>query len=385
MTKKTRLGWVVAVLVLGLILILWGAKALGPISSPPAKDSATAKDSAATVSATTHDASESEAAPTPSSEKSASSTSATLVQTALAENRSLVRELTAVGSLQAKDAVDLRAEITGQITALNFTEGQSVQKGQLLVQLDDRTAKANLQEAKARLQLAQSQHKRSRQLQQEGFISSQAQDESASQLAVAQASVQAAEAQLAKTRVIAPFEGLVGLKKLSVGEYVSPGTELLSLVSVDPLEVDFRVPEHYLSKVKLDSPVELRFDAFPDQSYTAKVGAINPQVDAAGRSLWLRAQVANPDRSLRPGLFARIRLNLAEDQAIMVPETALAPSGGNQYVYQVVNHVAQRVPVTVGQRRDAWVEVLGIEAGDEVIVSGLQKVSEGTMVRTQEP
>lgn len=383
MTKKTRLGWVVAVLVLGLILILWGAKALVTISSPPAKDAATAKDSAAIVSATTHDASESEAAPT--SEKPASSTSATLVQTALAENRSLVRELTAVGSLQAKDAVDLRAEITGQITALNFTEGQSVQKGQLLVQLDDRTAKANLQEAKARLQLAQSQHKRSRQLQQEGFISSQAQDESASQLAVAQASVQAAEAQLAKTRVIAPFEGLVGLKKLSVGEYVSPGTELLSLVSVDPLEVDFRVPEHYLSKVKLDSPVELRIDAFPDQSYTAKVGAINPQVDAAGRSLWLRAQVANPDRSLRPGLFARIRLNLAEDQAIMVPETALAPSGGNQYVYQVVNHVAQRVPVTVGQRRDAWVEVLGIEAGDEVIVSGLQKVSEGTMVRTQEP
>ncbi|MCQ9615374.1 efflux RND transporter periplasmic adaptor subunit [Paenalcaligenes niemegkensis] len=239
---------------------------------------------------------------------------------------------------------------------------------------------AQLQEAKARLNLANSQYRRSQELNQQGFISSQARDETASQLQVAQATVALAQAQLDKTVIRAPFDGLVGLKSISVGDYVSPGSELVSIEAVDPLDVDFRVPEHYLANITVGLPIDVRLDSFPTRTYRGEVGAISPVVDATGRSLLLRAHVPNPNMVLRPGLFARVTLELGTDEVVMVPESAITPSGNAQYVYKVVNGIVQKVEVSVGLRREGWTEVLGVEADEQIVVLGTQKVDEGTAV-----
>lgn len=302
------------------------------------------------------------------------------VETALAELRQMARQINAVGSLRARDSVMLRAETNGRITEVAFNEGLAVTQGQVLIRLDDSIVKAQLQEAQAKLSLANSQHRRSQQLSQQGFISSQARDEAASQLQVAQASVALAQAQLDKTVIRAPFDGLVGLKNISVGDYLSPGVELIAIEAVDPLEVDFRIPEHYLSEITVGLPIDVRLDAFPGKVYRGEVGAISPVVDATGRSLLLRAQVPNSQMILRPGLFARVTLELGTDEVVMVPESAITPSGGAQYVFKVVNDVVQRIEVSVGLRRDGWVEVVGIDADDEIVVLGTQKVAEGTVV-----
>lgn len=302
------------------------------------------------------------------------------VETASAELRQMARQINAVGSLRARDSVMLRAETNGRITEVAFNEGLAVTQGQVLIRLDDSIVKAQLQEAQAKLSLANSQHRRSQQLSQQGFISSQARDEAASQLQVAQASVALAQAQLDKTMIRAPFDGLVGLKNISVGDYLSPGVELIAIEAVDPLEVDFRIPEHYLSEITVGLPIDVRLDAFPGKVYRGEVGAISPVVDATGRSLLLRAQVPNSQMILRPGLFARVTLELGTDEVVMVPESAITPSGGAQYVFKVVNNVVQRIEVSVGLRRDGWVEVVGIDAGDEIVVLGTQKVAEGTVV-----
>lgn len=307
------------------------------------------------------------------------------VQVADAQYHELQRVLSAVGSLKARDSVALRAEITGTIKDVAFNEGQPIEKGQVLVRLDDSIAQAQLAEAKAKLSLASSQYQRSRRLSEQGFISSQARDESSSQLQVAQAAVALAQAQLDKTVILAPFSGLAGLKTISVGDYVSPGSELVLVEAVDMLEVDFRIPEQYLSRVAPGTPVSAKVDAFPKALYDGEVSAINPVVDAAGRSIWLRARLPNEDLQLRPGLFARVTLQLGTDSVVVVPESAIQPAGEAQYVFLVSDDMARRTEVKVGTREAGWVEVQGVAPGEVVVVSGVQKLSDGTAVRIQQP
>ena len=293
----------------------------------------------------------------------------------------LERSVTAVGTLRSHDSVMLRPEISGRIAEINFMEGGKVQRGQILVRLDDSVAKARLQQARANLQLAGSQHRRSVELNKQGFVSRQARDEAASNLAVQQAAVALAEAELEKTAIQAPFDGLIGLRTVSVGDYVGPGTDLVPIEAIDPLNVDFRIPEQFLSAVSVGSRLHVSFDALAGFEREGSVGAISPQVDVGGRSLLLRANVPNPDDLLRPGLFARVRLELAETQGLVVPESALAPSGDAQYVYRVEAGVVRRIMVQIGQRRGAHVEIVsGLNEGDDVIVSGLQKVRDGIEV-----
>ena len=293
----------------------------------------------------------------------------------------LERAIAAVGTLRSHDSVMLRPEISGRIAEINFTEGGKVSKGQVLVKLDDSVPKARLQQARANLQLAGSQHRRSVQLTKQGFVSAQARDEAASNLAVQQAAVALAEAELEKTTIEAPFDGLVGLRTVSVGDYVGPGTDLVPIEAIDPLNVDFRIPEQFLSTVSVGSRLLVSFDALSGVEREGTVGAISPLVDVGGRSLLLRAHIPNPDNLLRPGLFARVKLELAETQGLVVPETALSPSGDAQYVYRVENGVVQRVMVQIGQRSGPQVEIVnGLNEGDQVIVSGLQKVRDGMEV-----
>lgn len=275
----------------------------------------------------------------------------------------------------------LRSEVAGRIAAINFEQGGKVRKGDLLIQLDDSVVKAQLLQAQASLSLAQSRYRRAQELSREGFISKQARDEAASELKVQEAAVALNRAQLDKTAILAPFDGLIGLRNVSVGDYISPGQDLVPIESVDPLNVDFRIPEQFLNSVYPGLKLGVTFDALPGQVRDGQVRAISPVVDVGGRSLLLRATIPNADDTLRPGMFARVSLQLRDDQVLAIPETALAPSGDTQYVYRVQDGVARRVAVRIGMRRDAMVEITqGLQPDDVVVVSGLQKVADGGRV-----
>lgn len=292
------------------------------------------------------------------------------------------REVSAVGTLRSENAVVLRPEIAGRIAEIKFAEGQPVKRGELLVRLDDSVVKAQLQQAQANLSLANTQYQRSQTLTQQGFISKQARDEAFNQLKVQQAAVALAQAQLDKTAILAPFDGVIGLRQVSIGDYVSAGTDIAPIESIDPLQVDFRVPEGYVDQIAVGQSLTVRFDALPGESRQGTVKAVNPQVDVGGRSVLVRADVPNPDGRLRPGIFARVQLMFENTQVIVVPETALQSAGPERFLFRVEDGVVRRVVVEIGQRRSGQVEILsGVQQGDQVVVAGLQKIADGTPVR----
>lgn len=303
------------------------------------------------------------------------------VELARIEEVPFARGISAVGSLRSDESVMLRPEVAGRVQHIEFREGQAVQRGQVLVRLDDSIPRAELAQARANLSLAESHYRRAVDLHGRGFVSQQARDEAASELKVQQAATALAQARLDKMSIRAPFAGMVGLRDVSVGDYVSEGQDLAPLEAIDPLKVDFRVPEVYFSKVAVGQRLTLRLDALPGQDRPGQVYAVSPLVDAGGRSVLLRATVANADGVLRPGMFARVQLTFGQDRALVAPEAALSPSGQAQYVFRVSGGKAQRVEVTVGERREGRVEILtGVAAGDQVVVAGLQRLTDGAPV-----
>ncbi|MGE8590527.1 MAG: efflux RND transporter periplasmic adaptor subunit [Alcaligenes sp.] len=303
------------------------------------------------------------------------------VEVATVKEIPFARGLSAVGSLRSDESVVLRPEVVGRIQAIEFKEGQPVTRGQVLIRLDDSVPRAELAQARANLTLAQSHYRRAVELQGKGFVSQQARDESASTLKVQEAAVALAQARLDKMTISAPFAGIVGLRSVSVGDYVNQGQDLAPLEAIDPLKVDFRVPEMYLSKVRVGQQLTLRLDALPGQERQGQVYAVSPLVDAGGRSILLRATVANNDAVLRPGMFARVQLLFNQDKALVAPEAALSPSGETQYVYRVKDGKAERREVTIGERREGRVEILtGVAAGDQLVVAGIQRVTDGAAV-----
>ncbi len=289
----------------------------------------------------------------------------------------------AVGSLRSDESITLRPESAGRISEITFQEGQRVAKGVPLVKLDPAIPQAELSQARANLVLAKSKFDRAVDLAQRSFISGQARDEAENNFKVAEASVQLAQAKLAKTDIRAPFSGIIGLRSVSVGDYVKEGADLVNLEAIDPLKVDFRVPETYLRQIQVGQALQITLDALPGKSYDGKVVAVNPLIDTAGRSVVIRARVGNQDTTLRPGMFARVRL-ITKDQAdaMVVPEQALVPQGNEQYVFKVIDGKVVRVKVETGQRRDSRVEVLsGLAAGDMVVTAGQLKIRDGAAVR----
>ncbi len=295
----------------------------------------------------------------------------------------LPQVITAVGSLRSDESIIVRPEVTGRISAILFQEGQHVNKGATLITLDPAVNAAEVEQANANLALARAKHQRSIELKERGFISAQARDEAENNLKVAEAAVALAQARLAKMQIRAPFSGIIGLRSVSLGDYVKEGQDLVNLESIDPLKVDFRVPEIHLGEVRVGQSLEVSLDAVPGKTFEGRVFAVNPLVDAAGRSFVIRAVVRNPDRSLRPGLFARVRLLTKEARdTLVVPEQALVPQGQEQYVFRIVDGKAVRVKVRVGQRGDGKVEIVeGLDAGDVVVTAGQLKIRDGAPVR----
>ncbi|MBL8382728.1 MAG: efflux RND transporter periplasmic adaptor subunit [Burkholderiales bacterium] len=297
--------------------------------------------------------------------------------------QSLAVSITAVGSLRSDESVTLRPEVSGRVSEILFREGERVAKGATLVRIDASVPRAELEQVRANLSLAKSKLDRTRDLEKKGFVSQQARDEAESGYRVTEAAAALAEARLAKYEVRAPFAGIIGLRSVSLGDYVREGQDMVNLESIDPLKVDFRVPEVYLTQTKVGQTLQFSLDAMPGRTFDGRVFAINPMIDAGGRSIVVRAQVKNVGGALRPGMFARVRL-LFDDkkEGLTVPETALVPQGADQFVFRVVDGRAQRSRVEIGQRRDGVVEVItGVAKDDVVVVAGQLKLREGSQVR----
>ena len=291
--------------------------------------------------------------------------------------------LTAVGSLRSDESVTIRPEVSGRISEIGFREGQRVAKGATLIRFDTSVQRAELEQADANLDLSKSRLARSRDLFTKGFISTQARDEVESNFKIAQANYELSQARLAKLEIKAPFSGIVGLRTVSIGDYVKDGQDIVNLEGVDPLKVDFRIPEIYLKEVAAGQALQITLDAFPNQTFQGNVFAINPLVDANGRSIVIRAVVKNVEARLRPGMFARVRLLFSDDRdSVAVPEQSLIPVGDDQYLFKVVDGRAQRNKVEIGQRRNGQVEILqGLAAGDLVVTAGQLKLRDGVQVK----
>ena len=299
------------------------------------------------------------------------------------EKLSWPKSVTALGSLRSDESVIVRAEQSGRITALNFKEGQPVKIGQTLVQLDDSVARAELEQARANQKLGKAKFDRAVELKERNFISGQAKDEAENVMRVADAAVSLAEAKLTKFTIKAPFSGTAGLRTASLGDYVKDGQDIVNLEKTDLIKVDFKVPELFQSKIAVGQSLSVALDALPGQTFTGKVYALNPQLDTAGRAVVLRAQMDNSRRLLKPGMFARVRLTLAETgDAVVVPEQAVAMQGEDQVMFKVIDGRAMRTKVEVGQRRDGKVEIIeGIGASDTIVVVGWQRLRDGAAVR----
>ncbi|MFM7025034.1 MAG: efflux RND transporter periplasmic adaptor subunit [Limnohabitans sp.] len=312
------------------------------------------------------------------------------VEVAKVELTTLVDEAQSVGSLRSRQGVMIRPEVAGRVKAILFAEGQRVNKGQLLVQLDDQLPAAQVAQARAEMSIAEANHNRNQDLVAQNFISKRTVDESAAALEVARAKYELAVATQQRLKIVAPFDGVTGLKQISVGDYLKDGADIVNIEDIDAVLVDFRLPERYQSRIRPGQKAQLNVDALPGRPFTALVQAVDPLIDANGRSVGLRGCIDNRQRQLRPGMFARVNTVFSvREQAMTVPEEAIVPQGGRSFVVRVVpgdkpdTLVAQRVVVKTGVRQPGKVEITeGLEAGDTVVTAGHQRLQkDGTPVR----
>ena len=310
------------------------------------------------------------------------------VEAARARSMALTEEVFAVGNLRANESVTIRPEIAGRVVRIGFTEGALVRQGDLLVELDRSVLLAQVEQARAELDLSQANFDRTADLAERKFVSASAKDQAAANLSVQQAKLTLAEAQLAKARIFAPFNGVVGLRNFSVGDYVREAADLVVLEDVSQMKVDLRLPERYLGELKPGLSIEMRVDAYPQRSFRAALSALDVQVSADGRAMVARGVLANPESLLRTGMFARARIVLKERAtSVMVPEEAVYPMGADVYVYRIVDGKAMRSKVVTGLRREGLVEITeGVAVGDLVVTAGQIKLArDGTEVRVQGP
>ena len=294
----------------------------------------------------------------------------------------LSNSLQAVGNLIANEAVVIRPEQNGRIASIHFNEGDSVKQGQKLFVLDNATYNAALSQVEAKRSLSELEFKQAEQLLARKHGSRHERDRTRAQLQIDEARVKLAKAELAKMTLTAPFDGTIGFRNVSRGDYVSSGQDLVELVDLDTLKAEFNVPEKYLSKVFPGQSVLVSVDAFPGLQFNGEIYAVAPQLDQRGRSLQIRAKVANNQQRLRPGLFARIELVLSEtEQALLLPEAAILPQGKAFFVYRVIDKTIEQVRVEIGARSGGKVQILdGLQPGDVIVTAGQLKLRPGSPV-----
>ena len=305
------------------------------------------------------------------------------VETVAVQAKPIQRRLTAVGTLRSGESVVIKPEVDGRVVEIGFEEGRAVARGQVLLRLDHAVSEAEMASAQAALDLAKANFERQSELSRRGSGTRASLDQALGEMRTAEAALALARARMGKLTLAAPFDGLVGLRNVSVGDFVESGDAVVNLEQVDPLKVDFRVAENFLAAVRAGQPIEIAVDAFGQRRFAGEVYAIDPLIDESGRSVVLRAMLPNPGGLLRPGLFARVELVLNEKaDALQVPEAALVPQGTSQFVFKVVDGKAALTKVEPGIRRDGMVEVTsGLAAGDVVVVAGQIKLRDGAPVQ----
>jgi membrane fusion protein (multidrug efflux system) len=293
----------------------------------------------------------------------------------------------AIGSLRSNESVVIAPEIAGRLDAILVEEGQRVTEGTLVAKLDQSVYQAELAQATASLELSKADVERARSMQQKDVASLQTVQQAESRLRANTAAIALAQAQLAKTEIYAPFDGILGLRRVSVGDYLEAGDEIINLEQVDPLKVDFRIPETYFSIAKVGQTIQILVDALPGETFEGRIYAIDPLIDREGRSILIRAEVPNASDRLRPGLFVSIDLVYdARENAVLVPEQAIVPIGRKSYVFRVVEGKAAQTEVELGIRQGGRVEVTkGLAAGDTVVTAGQLKIADGVPVAPQPP
>ncbi len=297
------------------------------------------------------------------------------------ELRSVRDTISAVGTLRAQEAVQLKAEVSGRVTELGFTEGERVEKGQLLVRLDDRQAAADLQVAEARLADARRQFDRAQQLRRNNSISQSQTDELRTARDVAEAELVAARTRLDNHRIRAPFDGVVGFTDISVGSYLTPGTTITTLDDTAQMELSFSVPERFLGQIHVGQAVAGTTAAFSDQPFRGQLAQLGTRVSELSRTLPVRALIDNPEGHLRPGQFMSVALTLREREALVIPEQALITRGDTKYVFVVNDGAARRMEVSIGSRQPGRVEIVdGVSADARVVITGQDRLSSGDRV-----
>jgi len=304
------------------------------------------------------------------------------VITDVVEPRDLVDEVDAIGTVLADESVEITPRVTSFVTGIAFREGQLVERGDLLVELENKEIRAELAVARASLSESRSQYERASQLADTKAISASSLEELLAAMQVAEAEVQAARARLENTLVVAPFSGKVGLRRVSPGGLVNPGTVITTLDDLDPVKLEFSVPEAFLGVLHEDLTVVARSPALQGRQFPGRIDSIDTRLDPVSRSILVRAVLDNEEELLKPGMFLTVALQMRRSNVLMAPEEAVVPERGQHFVYVVgPEDRAVRRQVELGQRIPGAVEIVaGLSAGDRVITEGTQKVREGAQV-----
>lgn len=304
------------------------------------------------------------------------------VITAPVASTQFAQEIEALGTARANEAVDVTSKISNIVTAIRFAEGQRVSRGDVLVELDSAQARADLADAEASLVESRAQFERSRALAGSAVLSRSQLDQIEATMKSNEARVAAARARLADTVIRAPFSGRMGLRRVSVGSLVNPGTVITTLDDVSLIKLDFSVPEAFVGLMQAGVPIEARSVAYPERAFEGRVASVDSRVDPVARAVLVRAELPNREGLLKPGMFLSVRLSRGATHSLMLPESAVVPEQGRAFVFVVDGTRATKREVNVGRRRPGEVEILaGLKAGERVVVEGTLKLRDGTEVR----
>ena len=295
---------------------------------------------------------------------------------------SLDQVIEALGTARANESVDVTAKVSNLVTAVHFGEGQPVARGALLVELDGAQARAQVAIAQAALTESQAQYKRSRELYTTKALSESQLDQIEATLRSNEARLAVAQAQLADTQIRAPFAGRTGLRRVSVGSLVNPGTVITTLDDTGSIKLDFTVAETYLAALSPGLSISARSAAYPGRTFEGRIASVDSRVDPTTRSVIVRALVPNPDGLLKPGMFLTVRISRGAADALVLPEEALVPEQGDVFVFVVADGKAEKRLVHTGQRRVGSVQIVqGLADGEMVVTEGTQKLRDGVAVK----
>lgn len=309
---------------------------------------------------------------------------ATPVEVATAFTDTVVDAIVATGGVEALQQIALRPEVDGRVVAIPVREGARVDSGTALVKIDDAELRAQVERARADRDLARQARDRTRQLLADRAAAPADLERAEAQFRSAQASLDLLELRLDRTTVRAPFSGVVGQRRVSIGDYVTSQSQLLAMQTVSPVRAVFSVPERYAAELEVGQEVSFRVAALPGRDFTARVDFVDPAVTLPARTITVKALAANRDGALQPGMFIEVRLATeTRPDAVVIPEEAVSPTAGGAFVWVVSDGKATRRPVELGVRAPGFVEVRhGLDRGEAVIVGGVDRVFEGAPVTT---